>query len=302
MPIIISGDPTKSISLTGDQSKSIQASQVVPPPPAYVIDGLEQSHWDVANAVVSGGLVTSIPDSSNVQALTPIVLSGVTAVKATYAASGWSLNGKTLPTATFAQGVVNSGQFCMYQANLWASKMQSYSGAMTVAMLVKPSYAGTQSSQTAQWGSPWGWGNRTSQCSQGGPGADPFGRDTWAFYRSVALGDEFRFLAGSSASTSPQLWMVEYTNVNTGLNNFRFWINGALQSETSWSGSFPAGQTLPSLEYFTVGGFVRETGPVTSTIPYFAMNMAQAHIWKGALTDQQRTDVTAYLKSISGIA
>ena len=95
--------------------------------PPYVIDGLEQSHWDVASAVVTGGLVDSIPDSSNVQALTLLTLPGQNPLKSAYNASGWQLNGKTLPTCFIERGV-DVSNFRGYQANAWATRWPATPG------------------------------------------------------------------------------------------------------------------------------------------------------------------------------
>lgn len=307
MPIIISGDTTKSVSLSGDQSKSIQASQVVPPPPAYVIPGLEQSHWDVANAVVSGGLVDSIPDSSNVQALTlQSSLYSNTFERGAYNASGWQLNGKTLPTLTFAHPNRGFSKYCVYSANEWANKINNSSATMTVAMLVQPTYNVDPGSSSKDLGSVFGWGNSTIGSGTAGwkTGPSIWEGDASAFrhrywtrrWTEPAVNCSLDLTAGSK-SASKQLWMLEYANTSTGAGNFRFWINGTLQTESAINYYAPAGWiAAQGLTNFNFGAYFNG-----ASVEFMGMNMAQAHIWKGALTDQQRTDVTAHLKSISGI-
>lgn len=266
--------------------------------PPYVIDGLEQSHWDVANAVVTGGLVDSIPDSSNVQALTPLTaVAGLVPVKASYSATGWQLNGKTLPSAIFTQGNTNVNRFCVYSSSAWATKINNYTGTMTVAMIAQP----IDYLSAVSFGSPWGWGNNIpdQEDSQSGPCNDG-GTGSWRFIRynrTPPNWDELRFRSGPRTGT-PAIWMVEYKNATpVTMSSVRFWVNGSLQTNSFAEGS---AKTLNNTAFFTVGGNKREAG--AGNFDYFNMNMAQAHIWKGALTDQQRTDVTAYLKSISGIA
>lgn len=273
--------------------------------PPYVIDGLEQSHWDVANAVVDGSSkITSIPDSSNVQSLTLVTAADVpNPVKATYSATGWQLNGKTLPVALMRQGNENLRQWCVYQANDWGPKLNNYSGAMTVAALVKPMFSLQQPGRKL-----WSWTNTSQFNYMFGPSRNSI-TGKYSFQRSV--NDPFRFESGT-AQEAYQIVMVEYRNDTTfaapsnttALGSFKVWVNGSIQTNTSgewvW-GSGLSARTIPlfsGITSFQVGG-----GGAASNWPEgFSCDLAQMHIWKGALTTEQRDSVTAYLKSISGIA
>jgi len=91
--------------------------------PAYIISGLEQSHWLASNAVLSNEKVMSITDESGT-ANAIAVSNARDAYPWTYAASGWQLNGKTLPTM-----YVSPSDWCIYRADAWADKLSNYTGS-----------------------------------------------------------------------------------------------------------------------------------------------------------------------------
>lgn len=274
--------------------------------PPYVIDGLEQSHWDMASAVVSSGRVTSVPDSSNVQALGP-ASSVALPVNPTYEASGWSLNGKTLPVARFIASSADGN--AALQANTWATKISGYSGAYTVACLVKPDSSLTPSN-SVNYGSAFGFGSAfPSPSVQGGP-AWVNGQARWNTYRKIPSGASYKYIEayyGSTFSSNHQLWVFQYdASASSALDQWKLWINGTLQTTyqgaSGWtSGNAPQyGRAAMTPSVFLVGAAYDEGN--TSRASTLACRIAQMHIWKGALTDEQRNNVTAYLKSISGIA
>lgn len=264
--------------------------------PPYIIDGLEQSHWDMANAVVSSGRVTSVPDSSNVQALT--VATGVLNPAAPfYEATGWSLNGKTLPTASFYKISGGTTYYPVLQANSWATKIAGSTGAWTAACLVQPRLRAGLSFSEA---SAFGFGTMSWNDSQPGP----FTYDSATAWTTGRNGTYAKF--SPSYSTDHQLWVFQYDMQSaTPLNQWKLWINGTLQTASQsplggWGpGNAPAyGRVAISPTKFFVGAASgNNSAPMT-----LDCQIAQMHIWKGALTTEQRDSITAYLKSISGIA
>lgn len=306
MPIIISGDTTKSVSLTGDQSKSIQASQVYVPPPAYVVAGLEQSHWLASNSVRDGSdKVTSITDYSGVQSLTPWV-QYTTAYPCKYESNGWSLNGKTLPTWTFDPTLYGSQQ-SIYTANDWATKLSNYTGAVTVAMLINaklydsPTKTSIFSFSLEDYSN--GWQNMTFKNEETGYGSLAWTMDR----RTPNYGRQWTgtYYPGQPKSfyEGYKLIFVEYLGTGVGspsVVSSKIYVNGTLQTiiPNDTSGTFQA----TTFDRFYIGGSRLSQGGLTTQNVFPGTKFASFHIWKGSLTTQQRTDVTNYLKSISGIA
>lgn len=251
--------------------------------PPYVVDGLEQSHWLAENAVVNGnGYVTSVADASNVQALTTTATTDAQRWK--YNASGWSLNGKTLPALVVLAG----SQELPLSAHTWASKLGNYAGAFTTIFLWETVSAGRNS---------FSWtlaANGTSKDMAGFYQENSAGRRLSRRFDVPNGGTQVSF----SGSIGKQITVQEYpgTSAANAAAQFRVWTNGTLITPSVVSSSGNLGKVSLAFDRFWIGS---EGSYAASPANY---KLAQVHIYKGTLTDEQRNSITAYLKSISGIA
>lgn len=265
--------------------------------PPYVISGLEQSHWNVANATVNAySQVVSIPDESGVQDLTPETVPSIPTpipLFGKYSATGWQLNGKTLPLLSAEDPESGKNYPCLYRADQWASKLSSYDGAYTVAVLLKPNWTSLAARNSIVCAV-----NKFSDSNMEVQGPMLDTNNTWTFRRRVSA--QYQAFEDGTATKVPTLVVAEYRGTSfSGANvAWKLWINGTSQS---LSAAFTGSPGSGNFDKFFVMG-QRDSSNPNGRLWYQGSGFAQFHIWKGALTDQQRTDVTAYLKSISGIA
>jgi hypothetical protein len=255
---------------------------------------MEQSHWLASNAVVNGsGKATSITDESGVANAVAYTGGSGTAFPWTYAASGWQLNGKTLPTIQVAPG---GNDVAIYRADAWGTKLSGYTGTYTIAMLVTPVVAVQTQFMYGIWNSSSG----TNYVR--GIYAQPNSSGDWRTAMSDGSNWSQVGFSGGYQSGAKQLIMTEFTGTAGSSGNpqqqWRVWINGLLRTGYG-DGNY---DKVPSVNVnrFSIMG-VHFTGD-TARYCWEGTQLAQFHIWKGALTDTQRNDITAYLKSISGIA
>lgn len=257
--------------------------------PPYIISGMEQSHWLVSDATVSGGRVTAVSDVSSVQTLTRAYGPEYGTTGGIYAAAGWELNGKTLPTFECDGTYATS-----FRADAWATKLSGYAGAFTTALLVAPSnleYA------------TWQWSMLLHHAASGyrktaAPVQYKFSGE-W-MYQAVMAGGMGQFQTSQPRTYVPQLWITEYTGTDaaTGAGQYRLWINGVektVSDNPNLNQTGTQGRETGAFNRFWIGGSTLGDG-------WFAGKFAQIHVWKSALSDTQRNDVTTYLMSISGIA
>lgn len=102
-------------------------------------------------------------------------------------------------------------------------------------------------------------------------------------------------MANASGTTGNHLIVQEFagTTASSDTTQFRIWINGSLATLSYEAGSGGRVAFTGGKDFWVTmhDGMGNPTG----------LQLAQFHVYKGALTDQQRNDITAYLKSISGI-
>lgn len=246
--------------------------------PPYVIEGLEQSHWmaENANVIAMGGTlrVDSVPDvyGSN------ITMSRVYTNDAfQYSSDAWQLNGKTLPAMSPYSASPK------YRANGWTSKLNNYAGAWTVISL-----------------------RELAVTTEGGHSTF-FALGDTSQHRGYTRGYDGVFLIKRSSggaiwardttgSAGKQIVVEEYTgtSASTAIGQFRLWINGVEKTPSEYYVNPP-----------TTYGRVPLTGldcfEIVDELPGANAKWCHTHIYKGSLTDEQRNQVTNYLKSISGI-
>jgi len=291
MPITISGDTSKQVVINGDTTKStsmgvgVSSSGGGSSDPAYVIAGLEQSHWDVASATfasVSGtSRISSIPDSSAVQNLTVGSNYGPE-----YRASGWSSNGITLPTAVL-------GGDLYLKANDWASKISGYTGAYTVAALIIPTSGQGATHAGGVVGLAAFMSTTDGNMFCRAPGLYGYGSGVY-FSRRSTINNLGNFKCDANITAVPQLWLMEYTgtSASTAAGQFKFWQNGVSKTVYQDDGSFAqygnGGRSAITVNQMLVGKDLN-------------VSISQLHIWKGSLTDSQRAAVTTDLMTRGGL-
>ena len=287
-----------SFALKGTGSFSVKGGD-----PAYIIPGLEQSHWLVNSQTVTlngSGKITAIADASSTENLvTEASVGATTYINPTYDATGWSSGGVTRATCDF------NGDASL-AANGWATRIGTQGATYTMAALIIGRYNSSMPLYSlynnVNWGEPGCGYSMGLSASANGPNApaDNFNMSDFEqadLYTTNVLRYHGWWLNANSR-TIPQLIVIEHNN-NFGGSAWRVWQNGTLVSlyQGTRNGTISGNVTFNG---FTLGAY-RYTRGVNPSNAGWKGTMAEFHIWKGALTDSQRAAVTTDLMTRGGL-
>lgn len=274
-----------SFALKGTGSFSVKGGGA----PAYVIEGLTQSHWLASNAVLSGNNITSVTDSSGTENLIETSF-GYTA---TYDETGWVSGGKTLPTMNLTGPRL--------KADGWGGRVSNGS-AFTVALLMQKSDVESNFARNRA-GIPCGWMNDGFTSHQmKGPKTLTSMNGTQLVTKSQSYytlqrinGSSYNYTSADMVAAldlpqvDKQLMIFEFGG--TG-QNWRLWLNGS--AITLGNQLTQASQSNMTFNKFTICGYPSDQMVLDAKI-------AEFHIWNNTLTDSQRAAVTTDLMTRGGL-